>query len=194
LAIREITIPKLYLEEICVGACGRKRSRVDKSVIIRSHTAWLGLNAPDSGVTDTAGDEGGGRGERGGGGGVGDDASSAMTWTLSLCMGETGFRNPFVILVCSIDRDSCLQTLFARRAKAIGIKHGKLELDVQAMVMSLTGRERERKRNLKRTHARLIQICGFDCGYGEAHIAMIPFIRKRYCFGVCCFGMGACAH
>ena len=146
MAIREITIPKLYLEEICVGACGRKRSSVDKSVIIRSHTAWLGLNAPDSGVTDTAGDEGGGRGERGGGGGVGDDASSAMTWTLRLCIGETGFRHPFVILVCSIDRDSCLQTLFARRAKAIGIKHGKLELDVQAMVMSLILCERERER------------------------------------------------
>jgi hypothetical protein len=154
LAIR--SIPKLYLEEICVGACGRKRSRVDKSAIIRPHTAWLGLNVPESGVTDTAGDEEGGRGERGGGFGVGDDASSAMTWTLSLCIGETGFRHPLVILVCSIDRDSCLQTLFARRAKAIGIKHGKLELDVQAMVMSLILCERERKKEKAQAQARAL--------------------------------------
>ena len=128
-----MTIPKLYLEEICVGACGRTKSKLDKSAIIRPHTAWLEIHVPESEVT--TGNERGGGGKSAFGGGVGDDAVNARTWTFHLCMGESGCRHPFVILVCSIERDSCLQTFFARQAQTIRVNHDEnLVLDAQALV------------------------------------------------------------
>jgi hypothetical protein len=77
-----MTIPKLYLEEICVGACGRTKSKLDKSAIIRPHTAWLEIHVPESEVT--TGNERGGGGKSAFGGGVGDDAVNARTWTFHL--------------------------------------------------------------------------------------------------------------